>query len=242
MIFRRVAEAIRRQDFATISIELAVLIVGIALGLQVDDWSAERQQRGLERALIDRLTVDFERIEARLVDSLNRYEDNLAAISRVRDRVQISQSLQTIDDRERFRTDLSNIFGSRVPAGRSPTYVEMLSSGVFDVIEDDDLKRSLVDYDQSQHVAMVGWQTLRDQSLLFSAPIMYAMTLVLPEAGGNNFNPGAFDFDRMQSDPEFDGALGVQISVQANNVDLQQLQLEATRKVLEHLYANQEGR
>lgn len=241
MIFRRFAEALRRQDFATVSIELLVLIVGIALGLQVDQWNSERQQDELEQALIERLTIDFQRIDERLTDSVERYEDYLATIARVRDQVQSGQTIQSAEDRDRFLGDLGNMLASRVPAGRSPTYVEMLSSGVFDVLQSDELRRSLVGYGQSQSIAMAGWQTLRDQSLLFSEPLMYAMTLGLPPEDQNNIYPIAFDLDRMRNDPEFDGALGVQISVQANNRDLQQLQLVAARAVLDLLEAQKES-
>lgn len=237
MIFRRIAEAIRRQDLTTITIELAVLVVGIALGLQVDQWNSDRQQRKLEQSLIERLEIDFDRIDARLTSSLSDYEGYLATIARVRDRVQAGQPPESPDDRERFLDDLGNMLGSRIPAGPSPTYVEMLSSGVFDVLQSDELRRSLVAYDQSQVIAAMGWQTLRDQSLLFSEPLMYAMTLGLPPDEGNNIFPVAFDFEKMQRDPAFDGALGVQISVQANNRDLQQSQLEAARAVLDLLDA-----
>jgi hypothetical protein len=107
-MLRRLGDALRRQDPATVLIELLVLVIGIALGLQVDQWNADREH-------------------------------------------------------------------------------------------------------------------------------MYAMTLMAPGENGSNINPGGFDFDRMRGDPEFDGALGVQISVQANNKELQIAQLEAARDVLERL-------
>ena len=242
MIFRRIAEAIRRQDFATVTIELLVLIVGIALGLQVDDWNAERKQRQLEIGLIERLSLDFEQIEARLTDSIERFNDNLASIEHVREVVLSGQLPESGDARTRFLGALGEIMGSRIPAGRSPTYVEMLSSGIFDALTKESLKRSLVDYDQSQGIAMAGWSSLRDQSLSFSEPIFYAMTLIVPAVDGQNISPGSFDFERMQTDPTFDSALGVQISVQANNRSLQTFQLEAARAVLEQLRSGRESR
>lgn len=241
MILRRIADAIRRQDLATISIELLVLIVGIALALQVDQWNAERQERRLEQTLIERLSFDFEQIENRLSDSIERYNGYLASIEHVREVVRSGQPPEPGDARARFLLALGDILGSRIPAGRSPTYVEMLSSGAFDVLENDALKRSLVDYDQRQGIAMAAWNSLRDQSLAYSEPIMYSMTLVPPADETGNINPGAFDFERMQTDPAFDGALGVQISVQANNRSLQNFQLDSARTVLEQLRVNQES-
>ncbi|OAB63128.1 hypothetical protein AY599_18145 [Leptolyngbya valderiana BDU 20041] len=118
----------------------------------------------------------------------------------------------------------------------------MLASGVFDVLRDDELKRSLVEYDHNQSIAMTGWQSLRDQAVLYSEPILYALTLARPPEGRGNVFPVQFDFDRMRTDPQFDGALGVQISVQTNNQELQEVQLAATRTVLHRLNLKKETR
>ena len=235
MILRRLGQAIRRQDPATVLVELLVLVTGIVLGLQVDQWNADRQQRQLERTLVERLVTDFEQIEIRLNDSLSRYDGYLEAILFVRSQVQNGALPSSAEAETQFLTALGDVFASRIPAGRSPTYVEMLSAGVFSILSDEELKRSLVEYDHRQTIAMTGWSSLRDQSLAFSEPIMYAMTLMAPAENEGNINPGAFDFDRMRSDPEFDGALGVQISVQANNKTLQIAQLDAAGDVLERL-------
>lgn len=241
MIFRRIAESIRRQDFATVTIELLILIVGIALGLQVDQWNSERQERRLEQTLIERLAFDFEQIESRLTASIAQYGENLDSIADVRMTVQSGQRPESGDALDRFVRALGAILNSRIPAGRSPTYVEMLSSGVFDVLQNDALKRTLVDYDQRQAIAMTAWNSLRDQSLTFSEPILYSMTLIAPTEDSGNIHPGDFDFERMRTDPDFDAALGVQISVQANNRSLQNFQLESAQAVLEHLRANLEA-
>ncbi|GEM_PF-4002927 len=234
-MLRRLGNAIRRQDPATVLIEILVLVVGIALGLQVDDWRAERQQRQLEQSLIERLTLDFGQIENRLTSSIEDLDGFLDRIQRVRITIRSGRSPDAGDERERFLEALSSITASRIPAGRSPTYVEMLSSGVFDILRDDELKRRLVDYDQRQGISITAWQALRDQSLLFSPPILYAQTMGPPADDGAAINPVAFDFGRMRDDPDFDGALGVQLSVQSNNRQLQEAQLTSARAVLERL-------
>jgi hypothetical protein len=38
MILRNIANAIRRQDWATVVIEFFIVVVGIFVGLQVDSW------------------------------------------------------------------------------------------------------------------------------------------------------------------------------------------------------------
>lgn len=59
MITRRLAESLREQNWVTIVIEVLVVVVGIFLGLQVDDWNEARKDRIEERAYLERLLTDF---------------------------------------------------------------------------------------------------------------------------------------------------------------------------------------
>ena len=58
MLLRRLGEAIRQQNWFTVVIEILVVVVGIFLGLQVDDWNNERKDRILEQRYLERLLVD----------------------------------------------------------------------------------------------------------------------------------------------------------------------------------------
>ncbi len=235
MILRRLVDSLRKQDWSTVLVEIGIVVLGVFLGIQVANWNAERQERQLEQVLIERLIFDFERIETRLIDALTRYENYLLSIEHVRDRVRIDDPPETLDAIERFRRSLGHVLASRIPAPRSPTYVEMLSSGVFDVLENNELKRTLVDYDQRQGTSMTAWNTLRDESLMYSEPINHSITLVRPVNEDEYNHVSEWDFQRMVDDPLFERALGVQISVQANNLALQISQLESATDVLQRL-------
>ena len=45
MIIRRVAQAVREQNWFTVAVEVAVVVAGIFIGLQVDDWNQQRLER-----------------------------------------------------------------------------------------------------------------------------------------------------------------------------------------------------
>lgn len=45
MIYKRVAARLRAQDWVAITIELAIVIVGVFIGTQVSNWNAERLER-----------------------------------------------------------------------------------------------------------------------------------------------------------------------------------------------------
>jgi len=45
MIFRRFAHAIREQNWFTVVLEIAIVVIGILIGLQVDNWNQQRLER-----------------------------------------------------------------------------------------------------------------------------------------------------------------------------------------------------
>ena len=42
MILRRITEAFRRQDWFTVAIETLIVVLGVFLGLQVNNWNEAR--------------------------------------------------------------------------------------------------------------------------------------------------------------------------------------------------------
>jgi len=60
MILRHLADAIRGQNWFTVLIELAVVVVGIFLGLQVDDWNERRKEASLESGYVERLEAEID--------------------------------------------------------------------------------------------------------------------------------------------------------------------------------------
>jgi hypothetical protein len=59
MILRRLSNGIRQQDWFVVLIEILVLVIGVYIGLQVDDWKQTRQDRADEKEFIGRLHDDI---------------------------------------------------------------------------------------------------------------------------------------------------------------------------------------
>ena len=80
MILRKLADAIREQNWSTVILEILIVVVGIFIGLQVDGWNEDRKkQQDIEVQLLriaddaavllaetDRLIVDFDNRIARV--------------------------------------------------------------------------------------------------------------------------------------------------------------------------------
>lgn len=59
MILRRLADAISGQNWITVVIEVLIVVIGIFVGLQVDDWNQTRKERAAEQRYLERLVVEF---------------------------------------------------------------------------------------------------------------------------------------------------------------------------------------
>lgn len=60
MILRRLAAAITEQNWFTVVLEVLIVVVGIFIGLQVDDWNEGRKERVQEQVYLERLLADLD--------------------------------------------------------------------------------------------------------------------------------------------------------------------------------------
>lgn len=72
MIIRRMADAIRTQNWFTVIIEILIVVIGIFLGLQVDDWNQARLDRARAEVYSQQLTAEL-RGEYEYTNSLIEY-------------------------------------------------------------------------------------------------------------------------------------------------------------------------
>lgn len=89
MILRRVGHALRRQDWATVFVEVVIVIIGVFIGIQVANWNEGRKQRALERQYLERLfddangTIeDFNRTSSWEEERLTQQYEALSALRR----------------------------------------------------------------------------------------------------------------------------------------------------------------
>lgn len=60
MFLRRLAEALREQNWFTVALEIVIVVVGIFIGLQVNDWNQARMDRELELLYLKRIQADLQ--------------------------------------------------------------------------------------------------------------------------------------------------------------------------------------
>lgn len=83
MIFRRISSAIRRQDWFTVLIEIGIVVIGLLIGLQINNWNEARADRAKEAAFLERLAIDVDRAREQLAGFVEVREDRLRTIAQV---------------------------------------------------------------------------------------------------------------------------------------------------------------
>lgn len=205
MILRRLAQALTRQNWFVVIVEILVVVVGIFIGLQVDDWNTARQDRRDEQVFLQRLHSDIQLAE----DLSDRLRER--RLESVLDIVSAFDVLFGRVDRDMLTDDecraigSSNIFNINVP--NLPAFEELIGVGRLGIIRNADLRAALIGLDQTQRAltALVAVQS--SQASLAHLPSAYPdlirMEPYLEENTGEVRSHMTCDVAGMRANPRF---------------------------------------
>ncbi len=141
MILRRVIAHFRKQEWTAIGLDFLIVVIGVFVGLQVNNWNEARQDRVRERAYIERLSIDMENsLEDRRADA--KWDEERLRTQRV-----VLTALRSRDlapaDRVDFDTGLLLFGYMSEPRVRWATVNELQSSGATTIIRDVSLRDAI---------------------------------------------------------------------------------------------------
>nr|WP_298931341.1 hypothetical protein [uncultured Erythrobacter sp.] len=148
MILRRLATAARKQDWFTVFVETCIVVVGLLIGLQINNWNDARSDRAKAEAFSERLLEDVTIAQTRLSEFLERRERRLQAIYKVEAMYFGDSGIVPLSDLECEDFADSRIIS--VPPMRVPSLTEAFAGGRIDLIEDPELVRALIAVEQSE--------------------------------------------------------------------------------------------
>jgi len=126
-----------------VAIDLAIVVVGVFLGIQASNWNEDRHNRRIAGTYLDRIRRDL----ASDVDQLRQHEDYWHASADAGDRaLQFAENGRL--DRNEWTTLLDFYDAAQIwnYVSNDATYNEMLSAGRLDLLHDSDLKAGLGEY------------------------------------------------------------------------------------------------
>jgi len=209
MLFRRISQHIGAQNWLAVVLDLAIVVVGIFLGLQVSAWNDTRHDRLRETEILDHLSADFEEIKTEVDEALDFHRDVIEALNTVL--LSIEAGTVTQEEEVSVRQGLQRALWYNTGARRSGTYVDLVSSGQIRLIRNEELRSVLSKYDELHAKANLlfaqFWEGQRSHEIVFGRHFSYE---TVRRRNDEMFLPGeitAFDIVEMAADPEFQRAV-----------------------------------
>lgn len=144
MILRRIGEALRKQDWFTVAIEFLIVVFGIFVGLQVNDWSQESRDRADERAALERLFVEMQNAYADFHDFNARSERLIALRRRAIAFIEGDEPVPANDLPLKIGINTLAQFPAITPV--TAVFEELKSSGQLQLIQNSELRVELAKY------------------------------------------------------------------------------------------------
>jgi len=180
MILRGMGEQLKRQDWVAVGIELALVVVGVFLGIQVANWNDARKERGEEKAYLARIAGDARADVAALDEIIRVSEVRMALFNEIlpkasgqllpegfdsaRGRIAI-EKVPAYDPRTNSSPGFSLFILTPLDDNRSG-YQTMIATGAIAGMRDSEALRRIQDYyaavDREQHFE-VGLEQNRDK-------------------------------------------------------------------------------
>ena len=146
MILRKLANAFAKQQWSIVFLEIVILVTGIFIGLQVDDWNENRKLRALERDYLLRLYDDIDRSREDASSNIDEMAEQFELQGFVLDRLRKCQLAD--DEREKFSDGIAQV-GQFYPTSLvRDTIDELASVGHTSVIRNQDVRKALADLDR----------------------------------------------------------------------------------------------
>lgn len=149
MILRRISTALKQQDWTTVLIEFALVIFGVLIALQLNNWNEARQERIDERAILVRLHAEAVTAETISVAAMQRRIDNFET--------RLDELLTFIESGSESIADdacppFSSVASIQVTLPNLLTVSELTTSGRLNVLTNPDLRIALLELQQRADV------------------------------------------------------------------------------------------
>ncbi|MFY0637599.1 hypothetical protein [Maricaulis maris] len=174
MILRRLAIALRKQDWFTVLIETLIVVFGVFMGLQVSNWNETRQERVEAHSLLERLERDFEQQLALTERGIARQLLYLEVTGRLINGIRDGEL-----DEETLASDLALVDSVATMPGTSVAFQELVSTGRMRLIRSGELRDQLYAYDSIVSYLVVQYAQITSSVDELGRVIIRAKTLEL---------------------------------------------------------------
>jgi hypothetical protein len=211
MFMKRVGLAFRSRDWAGVAIEFAIVVLGIFVALQVDDWNKERTDRQLEKVYVARLAAET-RGNLDMIKEMERiFEKKIRFILELPD-MDLDQAVTK--DPQAFMRDLDDSSWIGIANMLSGTYDELVSAGRLSLIRDERLRTAIANnLNDYRSTVTVEAQPIGDyRRILFDTLSGRSYYDYRAGSGATDAAPIIASVEAFRKDPRFKAAANAEIT------------------------------
>ncbi|MEE2929144.1 MAG: hypothetical protein VX599_00360 [Pseudomonadota bacterium] len=211
MLFRRVIQHVKDQNWTAVGIDFVIVVVGVFIGIQVSNWNSGVQDRSLDQGYMLRLHDEVELSQARMIEIRHELQTQLKFL----EQVVVAVSAETPPN-QLTQDQCDAVFGSHIyrPTSVSiPTLDELLASGRASVLSDEELRASILLFAQlrsateGQRAAFGVQGQVIDLSIEFPETITLNSEITFDRFGFAPFGGHTCNIDRMIESAAFRNTL-----------------------------------
>jgi hypothetical protein len=154
MLLRRITDHIRTQNWFAVGIDLAVVVIGVFIGIQVSNWNDAVRTRSLEESYLARIAGEL-RSNIETFDAEARFAEESRAMLR--------EFLEVLNNPSSTDSDLVHHATNYVSNGAflsgfrpgQATFDELKSTGNLDIIQNEETREALVEL-HTQYADAIG--------------------------------------------------------------------------------------
>lgn len=143
MIVQKVAEAVRQQDWFTVLLEILIVIIGIFLGLQVDDWNEARKADIRATDYVARISSELE-LDLAGIDRCLKIAEARKEMGKLLIRA-LADDKVVRENPARFLYAIQRAGWTWLPSINDTTFEEITQNGEFSVIPEE-LRTAIASY------------------------------------------------------------------------------------------------
>ena len=162
MRFRRISEHIRQQDWTAVTLDFLIVVIGVFVGLQVANWNESRAEDRREIAYLERLSKEFDVVEARVTRAIAVGETRQRATKAVIHAWETGPNAFSDPDQKRPGELFIEIIANVVPTNPPAAFRELVSSGDLSIIKNEDLRTALYEFDALSEVTRSAYNTTQN--------------------------------------------------------------------------------
>ena len=193
MILRRVIAHFKKQEWTAIAIDFVIVVMGVFVGMQVNNWNESAQSRAKEALVLEQLRGEFTDTVASLREAESR---GAARLEAVRDVLRAIRDAREPEDRVAFASTLRLASSFASGPGEPTILTEIMSSGALSNLESAALRTALIKYHQ-RYLELARNRDIVLQRISSPHDGLQSATHYNPDLVGTGENPITYDWEKL---------------------------------------------